>query len=214
MGLFDKIGKQVGGSVNQASRSAVNNTTNSAVNNATKTATQTAGQFSRGATGKGTQSLVFQSLPATLAEFQTLPQAQMQSPYETAAMFVVALSIFPQNRDASVAMINFLKGPEQLNLRELSFLKEQVTAHLSRSYFAGATPQNDYAPSQPYTVVVSDNSYSFPDQTSAKLLVQCGGADSPRPISLRLAKDGKWYLWDHTALLSGIRQPESSNPWA
>ena len=41
----------------------------------------------------------------------------------------------------------------------------------------------------------------------------CGGADSPRPVKLRLAKDGRWYLWEQY-LLTGIREPESSNPWA
>ena len=167
-----------------------------------------------GTFNKGKQSLEFRSLPGTLAEFQALPQAEMQSPYETAAMFIAALSAYPQNKDASIAMINFLKGPEQLSSRDINFLKDQVKDHLPRSYFSGATPKNNYAPSQPYTVVVSDNPYSFQDPTSAKLFIQCGGADSPRPITLRLAKDGKWYLWEYSALLSGIRAPESANPWA
>jgi len=162
---------------------------------------------------KGMQSVAFPSLPATLAEFKTLPQASMESPYITAAMFVVALSVYPQNRDESIAMINFLKGPEPLSPREVIFFKEQVSNHLPRSYFAGATAKNDYTPSQPHTVVVSDNPHSFATAGTARLFVQCGGADSPRPITMRQAKDGKWYLWEHTSLLVGIRMPESSNPW-
>jgi len=162
---------------------------------------------------KGTQSVAFPSLPMTLAEFKALPQASMASPYQTAGLFVVALNVYPQNRDESIAMINSLKGPEPLSPREINFFKEQVSKHLPRSYFAGATAKNDYTPSQPYTVVVSDNAYSFGTAGTARLFVKCGGADSPRPITLRQAKDGKWYLWEHSSLLVGIRAPESSNPW-
>ena len=161
----------------------------------------------------GIKSLTFPSLPASMAEFTALPQAGLQSPYESAALFAVALSLYTQNKDESVAMINFLKGPSPLSQRDLSLFKTQVTDYLARSYFAGATPQNDYAPSQPYTVTISDNPHSYAEQGSVKLFVHCGGADSPRPIEMRLAKDGKWYVTGYSSLLSGIRKPESANPW-
>ena len=162
----------------------------------------------------GRQSIVFSALPATLKEFTALPQAGLQSPYETAAMFVVALTFYKQNKDVSIAMMNYLKGPAPLSPRELSLFKTQVTDYLANSYFAGATAQNDYTPSQPYTVVISDNAHSYVNPGSVNLFVCCGGADSPRPIEMRLAKDGKWYLTGHASLLVGIRKPESSNPWA
>ena len=167
-------------------------------------------------TGKddgGTKSVEFSSLPVTMEQFTALPQAEMQSPYDTAAMFVVALNHYAQNKDESIAMINFLKGPAPLSPRDISLFKTQVTDYLVRSYFAGATPQNDYAPSQPYAVVISDNVYSYATSGSVKLFVQCGGADSPRPIEMRQAKDGKWYLSGYSSLLVGIMKPESSNPW-
>ena len=37
--------------------------------------------------------------------------------------------------------------------------------------------------------------------------------DNPREVKLRLAKDGRWYLWEQMILV-GIREPESANPWA
>ena len=163
---------------------------------------------------KGKQGIAFPALPATLNQFTSLPHAGLQSPYETAAMFVVALSVYPQNKDESIAMINFLKGPAPLSARNLDLFKMQVTDYLSRSYFAGSTPQNDYAPTKPYTVVITDNPHSYGVQGVVKLFVYCGGADSPRPIEMRLAKDGKWYLTEYSSLLSGIRKPESTNPWA
>ena len=162
----------------------------------------------------GKQSVVFSELPETVDQFVALPQAGLQSPYETAAMFVVALTVYTQNKDESIAMINCLKGPAPLSPRELSLFKTQMTDYLVRSYFAGANPQNDYTPSRPYTVVISDNAHSYATPGSAKLFIHCGGADSPRPIEIRLAKDGKWYLTGHASLLVGIRKAESSNPWA
>ena len=162
---------------------------------------------------RGKQSVVFHSLPVTLDQFTTLPQAEMKSPYETAALFVVALNLYTENKDESIAVMNFLKGMNPLSPREHSLFKTQVSSYLARSYFTGATPQNDYEPSQPYTVVISDNPHSYATQGSAKLFAHCGGADSPRPIEMRLAKDGKWYVTGYSSLLLGIRKPESTNPW-
>ncbi|MCL2517035.1 MAG: hypothetical protein FWF15_00600 [Oscillospiraceae bacterium] len=169
-------------------------------------------------TGGGTKSIAFSALPMTHAEFAALPQAEMQSPYDTAAMFVLALNAYTKNQIESVAMMTFLKGFSTLSGRELQMLKTEMGQRnkgefLARSYFAGAVPQNDYTPSQPYTVVVSDTPYSYDNQGYAKLYVACGGADSPRPIMLRQAKDGKWYLWEQF-LLPGIKPPASANPWA
>ena len=85
--------------------------------------------------------------------------------------------------------------------------------YIPRSYLKGAVPANDYTPDVPYVLEVSENPYSYANQGYAKLFLKSGGADSPREIVLRLAKDNKWYLWDQF-LLSGIREPESANPWA
>ena len=190
MGLFDKIKDQA--------------------NSIGGVASQAASKISG-----GRKSISFETLEsATLAGFTALPQATLQSPYDTAAMIVIALNCYIQNKDEGVAMINYLKGPAPLSAHDLSLIKMQLTDYLARSYFAGATPENDYMPSQPYTVVVSDNPYSYATQGYTKLFVHCGGADTPRPVIMRLAKDGKWYLDEFGGLLSGCRKPESTNPWA
>jgi len=184
------------------------------LNKSAKAVGQAAGAMARG----GAKAFTFTALPMTQAEFTSLPQAQMQDPYETAAMFVLALNAYVRDQAEAVAMMNFLKGPSPMSGRELQALKTELGqagkgAHLAQSYLAGATPQNDYMPTQPYTVNVSDNPYSYDNAGYAKLYVSCGGADTPRPITLRQAKEGKWYLWEQF-LLTGIRKAESSNPWA
>ena len=139
--------------------------------------------------GNKTEEVVFAALPDNLEQFQSLPQASLANPFDTAALTVLALCFYPQDKDASLAMLDFLRGPRPLSTYDKQFIRE------------------------PYTVKVSENPYSYQNEGYAKLFVTSGGADSPREITLRLAKDGKWYLWEQF-ILAGIREPESSNPWA
>ena len=169
--------------------------------------------------GGRSSSVVFSSIPATPAEFTALPQAAMSNPFDTAALFIVAIGLYKVDRNTSFAMINHLKGPQPLNQHDISFLNDRMAqngkaAFIAESYFIGATPQNDYTPTEPYTVVVSDGPYSYQEQGYAALNIRSGGADNPRPIKMRHGKDGKWYLWEYSSILSDIRAPESSNPWA
>ena len=81
------------------------------------------------------------------------------------------------------------------------------------SYFAGATPENNYTPREPYTVTVTSDAHSYDEQGYARLYIASGGADSPRPIKLRKKADGQWCLWEQY-LLTDIRQPKANDPWA
>jgi hypothetical protein len=90
---------------------------------------------------------------------------------------------------------------------EIALLDEQAKAgYPARSFFTGATPLNNYMPAHPYTVTVFDNPYVYVESEYAELYVHCGGAESPRPITMRRAGDCMWYLWGH-ALLAGIQPP-------
>ena len=166
--------------------------------------------------GNKTENVVFQKLPETLDEFKALPQAALSTPFDTAALTVLALCFYPKDKDLSLAMLDFLGGPRPLSNMDKQFIADRFSDgkyYIPMSYFAGATPNNDYTPSEPYTVVVKDNPYSYNDAGYAVMWLTSGGADSPRQVKLRQAKDGKWYLWEQF-LLPDIRKPESSNPWA
>lgn len=168
-----------------------------------------------GGTGNKTVDVVFASLPENFEQFAALPQAAMTTPFDTAALTVLAFCFYPKDRELSLQMLNFLRGPRPLSEYDKQFIRDRFMDkdYVPRSYFVGAVPANDYQPSQPYTVKVSENPYSYSDENYAKMYLTSGGADSPRYVQLRLAKDGKWYLWEQF-ILSGIREPESTNPWA
>ena len=161
------------------------------------------------------EKIVFRNLPSTLEEFASLPQAALSTPFDTAAMTVLAFCYYPQNKDLALQMVNYLRGPRPLSGGDISFIADRFrdSDYVPRSYFEGSTPANDYTPAEPYTIVVSENPYSYQNEGYATLYITSGGADSPRSVQMRKAKDGKWYLWEQFILV-GIRQPESANPWA
>ena len=177
------------------------------VNDAAKKAAQ-------GVTNKAVD-VVFPTLPETYEEFVALPLAKLSTPFDTAAMTVLAFCFYPEHPDLSIKMLNYLRGPRPLSPMELSFIKDRFRDkdYVPRSYFKGSTYKNDYIPEQPYTITPFENPYSYENEGYAKLFLNSGGADNPRYLMMRLAKDGKWYLWEQY-ILSDIRKPESENPWA
>lgn len=159
--------------------------------------------------------ITWNSLPETLDGFKLLPEAKLDTPFATAALTILAFCFYPENKDLSLQMLDFLRGPRPLSVMDKQFIADRFRDkdYVPRSYFVGATPQNNYLPSEPYSIVVSENPYSYQNEGYATLYITSGGADSPRSVQLRLAKDGKWYLWEQY-LLADIRKPESENPWA
>ena len=139
--------------------------------------------------GSKTVTVTFTRLPETFEEFAAMPQAALGTPFDTAAMTILALCFYPGDKELSLRMLDFLRGPRPLSGYDKSFIADR------------------------FRVTVSENPYSYQNQGYATLHIRSGGADNPRSVQLRLAKDGKWYLWEQFVLV-GIRQPESSNPWA
>lgn len=159
--------------------------------------------------------IIWNSLPETLDGFKLLPEAKLDTPFATAALTILAFCFYPENKDLSLQMLDFLRGPRPLSVMDKQFIADRFRDkdYVPRSYFEGATPKNNYLPFKPYSITVSENPYSYQNEGYATLYLTSGGADSPRSVQLRLAKDGKWYLWEQY-LLADIRKPESENPWA
>lgn len=192
MGLFDKLkntaASAVGGAVNNSAMSI----------------------------GNKSETFTFTALPESLAQMQALPEASLDSPFKTAALTVCALCAYAADKNIGTEMLNWLRGPRPLNGTEISFLNDRFRdekTYIPFSYFEGATPDNDYTPSEPFRVTVQSTHVSGEEQGYMKLFIPCGGADSPRPIKLRMKGDGKWFLWEQY-LLTGIRTPKSADPWA
>lgn len=163
------------------------------------------------------ETFTFTSLPESLAEMQKLPEAALETPYQTAALTVLALCAHTADREIGTEMLNWLRGPRPLNGQEISFLNDRFRdgkTYLPFTYFVGAKPDNNYTPTQPYEIIVESNHTSNDEQGYMKLFIPCGGADAPRPIKLRQrGSDQKWFLWEQY-LLTGVQTPKEVDPWA
>ena len=164
----------------------------------------------------GTQTFTFSALPESLAELQSLPEAALTSPFQTAALTVCALCAYAAAPQIGLEMLNYLKGPEPMSQYQIQFLKDRMAGkeYKARSFFAGSSPENNYIPNEPLVITVYDNPYSYPEAGWATLHMDSTGADSPRQIKCRLKPStNQWFLVENLAL-SDIRVPVAADPWA
>ncbi len=156
------------------------------------------------------------ALPESVDEMKTMDGADFTNPFKVAALTVCALCAYAAVPQIGIDMLNFLKGPKPLSAYDIQFLKDRFMdgkTYVPFSYFEGAVPANDYKPSEPFTMEVSTNPYSYDEDGYVKLWIRSGGADSPRHVKLR-QKGNQWFLWAHESLLPDIRKPASMDPWA
>ena len=161
-----------------------------------------------------TKTYTFSALPKTLEDLKALPEAALSDPCATAALTAAALCRWGEDKDACHEMLNFLRGPRPLSPFEIQFLRDRLGGKTYKpfSFFAGAVPGNDYTPDVPYVISVKENDGIPFDGTYFHVLLSSGGADNPRPVTLR-KKGEQWMLWEQL-LLADIRVPKSEDPWA
>ena len=166
--------------------------------------------------GKIEKTYTFASLPQSLEEFKALPEASLLDVYAVAAMSVLALTRYEASRDECFAMLDFLKGPEPLSPSEKGQINDRFMDgkyYKPRSFFEGATPENNYTPAQPYRIKVSSNPHSFENEGWSVLYVHSGGSDNPRPVRLRMKPStGQWFLVE-IQYLGDIRIPAADDKW-
>lgn len=159
----------------------------------------------------------FEALPQTVDELKALPEAALTDVYAVAALSLLALTRFEADRNASIAMLNFLKGPDPMTPMAIQQISDRFMDgkfYKVNSFFEGATPANNYTPSQPYKVKVSSTPYSFDTENWAVLYLHSGGSDSPRPVKLRKKPStGQWFLVE-IQYLGDIRTPPTADKWA
>ena len=145
------------------------------------------------------------------------------NPFNVVGAFINTICNYdPNNEEPFFDMLQALMGEYQpISNMMKQQIKDRMTqnnkySYIGKSYFVGATPENDYTPNEVLQIEVKENPYTDQEEGYKRLFVKSGGADSDRPIVLRLAKDGNYYVWSDSfmGILSDIRGLESSNPWA
>ena len=164
-------------------------------------------------------TLSFNKLLTTKEEFESLDYT---NPYNTVAAFIHLICSYEEKNSSSfyeklqLLMVDYQPISEIMkqNIKDIMLQNHKYT-YIGKSYFIGSSPENDYTPTEPYQLDIIENEYSSIEEGYKRLFVKSSGADSLRPITVRLAKDGKYYIWSDSfmGLLSDIRPLESSNPW-
>ncbi len=161
------------------------------------------------------RTITFEELPKTAEQLRKMPQMSQKDPFEVAALTAAVLCRYEENAQDTTDMLNALRGSRQMSPYDLQFLRDRLTGkgYIPRSYFAGATPGNNYTPTVPYTIEVSDNLYSYTESLEGyvKLDLRSSGADNPRQVQLR-QKGEQWFLWENF-LMADIRPPEGKSEW-
>ena len=164
-----------------------------------------------------TYTVSFEKLPETLEEMKALPEASLQRPQDTAALTIAALNVYPNNKEEAIRMLDYLRGPRPLSEMDKQFLRDRFMDgknYIPRSYFDGSTVENNYTPSVPYTLTMSDSHARIAEEGYHIMDLKSAGADSTRTVTLRnKPSTGEWFLWEQT-LLAGIREPKEQNVWA
>ena len=164
--------------------------------------------------GEDRDTFVFYRFPGNREEMQLLIDAYTLDDAEnTAAFYIAALNIYPYDAEEALAMIDLLKGPQPLSEEDKRFIKERLSdkMYLPQAYFEGATPENDYTPEDPWTLVIYEDPVEAPEGYEY-VYVLTAGADSPRRIVTREKGDNE-YLWDYVSTLVQVRDPVSIDPW-
>ena len=196
MGLFDSIARSAGNAIGNAAANAVTGAVNEA-------------QRKR-------ETFTFTTIPRSVADLKALPESDLSTPFKTCALTMLVLLNYADDVNATIEMLNFLKGPEPMNPYQIQFLKDRLVGkeYVVRSFFEGSSPQNNYIPTEPLKITVYDNPYSYPEAGWATLHMDSTGADSPRQIKCRLKPStNQWFLVENLAL-SDIRTPVAADPCA
>ena len=87
-----------------------------------------------GGPGQGNQAYTvpIPFLPQNIEQLMQMPYAALRNEYEVAALTVAVLCNYCQNPQATVEMLNYLRGPRPLSPMEVQFCATAWPASLTR----------------------------------------------------------------------------------
>lgn len=221
MGLFDTLKNAASQTIKQEANRAIRNAGNSlgnavnkAVNNAVNGAKGNADGVGKGINKE--ETFIFAKLPTNVDELKAMPEWSLNTGAKAVALTMAVLMNYTKDPEATFAMLDELKGPADVSTYEKNFIKERLNEreYIVPSFFHGATVENNYTPTMPYKVTVTENPYSYDEENYGVLYVRSAGADELRPVKVRKKPStGQWFLTD-VQCLGSIRVPIEQNPWA
>ena len=134
-----------------------------------------------GGSGQGNSTRIVQIpfVPQNIEQMMKMPYAKLTNEFEVAALTVAVLCNYCQDPQATVEMLNYLRGPRPLSALDVQFLRDRLSGkpYKMLSYLNGTSPTNNYTPTMPLgvTIVTTPASAVQPDMIS--LFIPSSGAD-------------------------------------
>lgn len=180
--------------------------------------------------------VTFTQIPQTVDEFVNLRNslfAEKLSPFEGsargAALLILAGYIY-SNLDEELGLQCAVvaldrkelmkgKGPTSYKGKTLTipnrerFRRFKALPYLMRSYFVGSEPENDYQFQTPMTLVFFSNRHSVVNCADDgqiigyKVFVFCSGADTPRPVTMKINNRGIWKAKEFSSITVSVKDP-------
>ncbi len=148
---------------------------------------------------------------ARVSDFESRFKSQATDPVVAAYLWFEAALVY-SNADAVATgrdMLDRYFGERTWEQDGTFAMAVHRQPYLFDSYLVGATPDNDYQPQLTDGRFELDLRGSQADSSPGywKLRLNCSGADSQRPCTLKRGTDGLWRMWEYSSIYVGIRPP-------
>lgn len=171
------------------------------------------------------QEIQISSIPSSPEAFIQLRDQIATTPEGGAAMLIVAMLGFTKSEQLGMQFLtialdqynvgsgNAYKGyaPSSSIMYHVNRLKRDgVWSYVGFAYVAGATAENNYQTSAPYTIVTSRNKYSGDESSGrVKVFVNVYGF-SPRPVTVKKNDKGIWKAYECSSMFVNVPPPAST----
>ncbi|MGY5876561.1 MAG: hypothetical protein RTU30_12505 [Candidatus Thorarchaeota archaeon] len=165
---------------------------------------------------------VTKSMITDFDKFKAAWEKDAGDPYDSIMYYLIAALNIEKDDDLADAMMTVVVSKKdsledgsspsglKLNTRGARYYIGQFAKNpnIAKSY-VGGTNENDYRIDKgKLTLAVTRDQDT--GEGKKKIFIDCGGADSPRPVSLAKNKHGQWKLIEYSSLCVGVKPPASS----
>jgi hypothetical protein len=158
-------------------------------------------------------------VPTTVQEFLIFRDQVAQTPEGGASVMLMALILYTQNEVLGKQAITIALDRSQLSQGDvykgfqppssINFHLQNLKGkpYIARSYVVGTSPEGAYKLPGKIRFKLTQSAYNDQSNGDVKVFVQCSGADTPRPVSVRKNNRGVWKVVSYNSLFVGIRYP-------
>ncbi len=153
-------------------------------------------------------------LPATVEEFKTRLAEEGKHPEKFVHLWFEAIYVYGDEdeavRERGRAMLDLVMPNEAWEKDDKFTLTLAKQPYLYRSYAKGATPENDYRMDPDDFALEFVRSATGEPLREGLLYLRCGGADHPRPFSIKADQTtGLYRMAEFSSLCVGVKKPAS-----